>query len=97
MQKVSYVGVVLAALLVFTSGLAIWKPVQFWWLTALFYDFQGARLAHFIGMSLIVLFLLVHVTLALLVPKTIIAMTTGNVRVKLTAKRRPCRQGRVTP
>jgi thiosulfate reductase cytochrome b subunit len=80
-QKLSYVGVVLAALLVFTSGLAIWKPVQFWWLTALFYDFQGARLAHFTGMSLIVLFLLVHVALAFLVPKTIVAMTTGSARI----------------
>ncbi len=80
-QKLSYVGVVLAALLVFISGLAIWKPVQFWWLTALFYDFQGARLAHFTGMSLIVLFLLVHVALAFLVPKTIVAMTTGSARI----------------
>ena len=80
-QRVSYVGVVLATLLSFTSGLAIWKPVQFQWLTALFYDFQGARLAHFIGMSGIVLFLAVHVTLALLVPKTLKAMITGNVWV----------------
>lgn len=81
-QKLSYAGVLLAALLVFASGVAIWKPVQFSWLTALFYDFQGARLAHFIGMSLIVLFLAVHVTLALLAPKTIVAMLTGSARVK---------------
>jgi thiosulfate reductase cytochrome b subunit len=81
-QRVSYVGVVLAALLVFASGVAIWKPVQFQWLTALFYDFQGARLAHFLGMAAIVLFLVVHVTLALLVPKTIKAMITGSISVK---------------
>ena len=91
MQKLSYVGVLLAALLVFASGLAIWKPVQFSWLTALFYDFQGARLAHFIGMSLIVLFLLVHVTLAFLVPKTIVAMLTGSARVS-AAKDTPSMQ-----
>ena len=59
------------------SGLAIWKPVQFPELAALFYDFQGARLAHFIGMALIVGFLVVHVALALLVPKTLGAMITG--------------------
>ena len=82
MQRVSYVGAVLATLLSFTSGLAIWKPVQFWWLTALFYDFQGARVAHFIGMMAIALFLVVHVSLAILVPRTIKAMITGNVRVK---------------
>jgi hypothetical protein len=43
----------------------------------LFYDFQGARLAHFIGMALIVGFLVVHVALALLVPRTLFAMITG--------------------
>jgi thiosulfate reductase cytochrome b subunit len=81
-QRLSYVGVILAALLVFASGLAIWKPVQFQWLTALFYDFQGARLAHFLGMAAIVAFLVVHVALAVLIPKTIKAMITGRVRVK---------------
>ena len=81
-QRVSYVGVVLATLLVFASGLAIWKPVQFQWLTALFWDFQGARLVHFLAMSAIVLFLIIHVTLALLVPKTIKAMITGSISVK---------------
>lgn len=82
-QRVSYVGVVLATLLIFASGLAIWKPVQFQWLTALFWDFQGARLVHFLAMSAIVLFIVIHVTLALFVPKTIKAMITGSIRVKL--------------
>jgi thiosulfate reductase cytochrome b subunit len=81
-QRLSYVGVVLATLLAFASGLAIWKPVQFWWLTALFYDFQGARLAHFLAMAAIVLFLVLHVSLAILVPSTLKSMITGNVRVK---------------
>ena len=71
------------------SGLAIWKPVQFSELTALFYDFQGARLVHFIGMALIVLFLVVHVALALLVPKTLVAMITGGPRGR---RRMPPRQ-----
>jgi hypothetical protein len=51
--------------------------MQFSELTTLFYDFQGARLVHFLGMAAIVLFLLVHVALALLVPKTLVAMVTG--------------------
>jgi hypothetical protein len=55
--------------------------VQFQELTALFYDFQGARLAHFIGMALIVGFLIVHIALALLVPRTLVAMVTGGPRV----------------
>jgi thiosulfate reductase cytochrome b subunit len=80
-QKLLYTGVVAAALLMLISGLAIWKPVQFQTLTWMFYDFQGARLAHFIGMAAIALFLLVHVVLAILVPKTMIAMTRGSIRV----------------
>ena len=59
------------------AGLALWKPVQFSWLVSLFVDFQGARLAHFLGMAAIVAFLVVHVALALIVPRTIAAMVTG--------------------
>jgi thiosulfate reductase cytochrome b subunit len=81
-QKLLYIGVVLAAILMLISGLAIWKPVQFQTLTWIFYDFQGARLAHFLGMAAIALFLLVHVVLAILVPKTIAAMTRGSIRAE---------------
>ena len=78
-QKLLYIGVILAAILMVISGLAIWKPVQFQTLTWLFYDFQGARLVHFIGMAAIAMFVLVHVALAFLVPKTIAAMTRGSI------------------
>ena len=76
-QKLFYVGVIVALIAVVLSGLAIWKPVQLWWLTALFGGFQGARLVHFLAMAVIVGFLLVHVVMALLVPKTIRAMVFG--------------------
>lgn len=76
-QKFFYVGVIAALIAVVFSGLAIWKPVQLWWLTALFGGFQGARLVHFLAMAAIVGFLLVHVVMALLVPKTIRAMVFG--------------------
>jgi thiosulfate reductase cytochrome b subunit len=76
-QKLLYVGIIAVVMVQIMSGLAIWKPVQFASLAALFYDFQGARLAHFVGMSAIVLFLCVHVTLALIVPRTLIGMITG--------------------
>lgn len=80
-QKTLYVGVILIIIVQVISGLAIWKPVQFSGLVWLFYDFQGARLAHFIGMALIVLFMLVHVALALLVPRTLLGMLTGGPRL----------------
>jgi thiosulfate reductase cytochrome b subunit len=88
-QKLLYTGVTAAAVLMLISGLAIWKPVQFQTLTWLFYDFQGARLAHFIGMSAIALFLAVHVVLAILVPKTIVAITKGSIRAGSSVHRMP--------
>jgi thiosulfate reductase cytochrome b subunit len=80
-QKLLYVGIILVIIVQVISGLAIWKPVQFSSLVAVFYDFQGARLAHFLGMLVICLFTVVHVTLALLVPRTILAMLNGGPKV----------------
>jgi thiosulfate reductase cytochrome b subunit len=59
------------------SGLSIWKPVQFKWLTALFGGYHFARYVHFLAMSSIVAFLTIHVVLALLVPKSLRAMIFG--------------------
>ena len=76
-QKLLYVGVILSGIMIVLSGLAIWKPVQFSELYFLFGTFQAARLVHFLCMSAIVLFLIVHVALALIVPRTLVAMFTG--------------------
>jgi thiosulfate reductase cytochrome b subunit len=81
-QRLLYFGIILIITLQVFSGWAIWKPMQFPELTALFYDFQGARLVHFLGMSAIVAFILIHVALALLVPKTLGAMITGGPAVE---------------
>ena len=80
-QKVLYIVVILAGVMQVLTGLAIWKPVQFSGLTWLFGGFQGARIAHFLGMSVIVGFLLIHVALSLLVPQTLWAMLTGGPRL----------------
>ena len=80
-QKLLYIGVLTAGVMIVISGLAIWKPVQFSELLALFGSFQNARLVHFLCMTAIVLFLVVHVTLALLVPHTLVAMITGGPEV----------------
>lgn len=76
-QKVLYTGVILCGVLIVLSGLAIWKPVQFQELTALFGGYDVARYVHFFAMSAIVAFLVVHVALALLVPKSLRAMIVG--------------------
>ena len=80
-QKLLYIGVIASGILIVISGLAIWKPVQFSELYILFGDFQTARLVHFLCMTAIVLFLAVHVTLALIVPTTLVAMFTGGPQI----------------
>jgi thiosulfate reductase cytochrome b subunit len=76
-QKILYLGIMAIGILIVISGLALWKPVQFSELAGLFGSFQTIRLVHFLCMSAIVAFLLVHITLALLVPRSLLAMLTG--------------------
>jgi thiosulfate reductase cytochrome b subunit len=76
-QKMLYAGVILCGVVIVLSGLGIWKPVQFQELTALFGGYDAARYVHFFAMSVIVGFLVVHVALALLVPKSLRAMVAG--------------------
>jgi thiosulfate reductase cytochrome b subunit len=76
-QKTLYLGVLAAGVLMVLTGLAIWKPGQFQELAWLFGGFDTARLIHFLGMSAIVLFLLVHIALVVIVPKTLPTMITG--------------------
>ena len=80
-QKILYLGIILIGILIVISGLALWKPVQFSELAALFGSFQTIRLVHFLCMAAIVGFLVVHVTLALLVPQSLAAMITGGPSV----------------
>ena len=76
-QKLLYTGVILAGVVIVLSGLSIWKPVQFQELTALFGGYDAARYVHFLAMAAIVGFLIVHVALALLVPKSLRTMIAG--------------------
>lgn len=77
-QKLLYAGVILCGVIVVLSGLGIWKPVQFQELTALFGGYDLARYVHFFAMAAIVGFLVVHVALALIVPKSLRAMVKGS-------------------
>jgi thiosulfate reductase cytochrome b subunit len=73
-QKALYLGVLVAGAVIVASGLAIWKPVQLRPLAALFGGYEGARLVHFFAMAFIALFLVVHVVMALLVPRSLRAI-----------------------
>jgi thiosulfate reductase cytochrome b subunit len=76
-QRLLYVGVILAGIVVVLSGVSIWKPVQLQELTAFFGGYDAARYVHFFAMAAIVGFLLVHVVLAIIVPRSLRAMITG--------------------
>jgi thiosulfate reductase cytochrome b subunit len=79
-QKAAYVGAILLATGLILTGLVIWKPVQFYALGSLIGDYEGARLLHFFCMSGLVLFVLVHVLMVVLVPKTFLTMITGRLK-----------------
>ena len=79
-QKAAYLGAILLAVGLVLSGLALWKPVQFYALGSLMGDYEGAQLLHFFCMAGLVLFVLVHVAMVVLVPKTFLTMITGRLK-----------------
>lgn len=80
LQRATYLGVLALGILVVLSGLAIWKPVQLGWLAALLGGYEIARLVHFMSMAGIVLFIVVHLVLVVLVPRTFLPMLSGRVQ-----------------
>ena len=80
-QRAAYLGAIVLAVILILSGLVIWKPVQFHALGLLMGDFEGARYIHFFAMAALVLFVIVHVAMVALVPRTFPTMFTGRTRV----------------
>ncbi|MBI2312488.1 MAG: cytochrome b/b6 domain-containing protein [Betaproteobacteria bacterium] len=76
-QRTAYLSVIVLGVILILSGLAIWKPVQLQELAALFGGYEGARWVHFLAMVVLCLFVLVHVIMVMLVPKTFLPMWTG--------------------
>lgn len=81
LQKAAYTSIILLGALSILTGFAIWKPIQLWWLTALFGGFQAARYWHFWTVWLFVGFTIVHVILVFIAdPASLRAMITGAYR-----------------
>jgi thiosulfate reductase cytochrome b subunit len=76
-QKLAYLFALADLVVLIASGLVLWKSVQFGWLRVLLGGYEAARYIHFYAMAGIVAFIVVHVVMALLVPKTIKAMLWG--------------------
>lgn len=81
-QRAAYLGAVVLGAILILSGLVIWKPVQFYTLGIIMGDYEGARYLHFFAMAALVLFVLVHVVMVALVPRTFATMFTGRARIK---------------
>jgi len=88
-QKLLYWAVIALGLLVVLSGLSIWKPVQLDFLCDLFGGFDFARKVHFAAMAGIAAFVVIHLLLVALVPKTLLPMITGRGRVNEHAENLP--------
>jgi len=76
-QKLLYLGVMLCGIVIVLSGLSIWKPVQMQDLTSLFGGYDVARYVHFFAMAAITAFIVIHVIMAFLVPRSLRAMVIG--------------------
>jgi len=74
-------------ILLFFSGLALWKPVQLQTLDALFGGYEQARHTHFLGMIILAAFLIVHVSVAFAVKGTITSMFTGRLTEPAAGRR----------
>jgi thiosulfate reductase cytochrome b subunit len=81
LQKLAYSSIVVFGALAVLTGVAIYKPLQFSWLTTLFGGYQAARYWHFWMVWVFVGFTIVHVILVFVVdPASLRAMLTGRYR-----------------
>jgi thiosulfate reductase cytochrome b subunit len=76
-QRLAYLFVMLDGVLLVASGLVLWKSVQFPLLRELVGGYEGARLVHFAAMATLVLFVVVHLVMVALVPRTLVYMVRG--------------------
>ncbi|MCS0584962.1 cytochrome b/b6 domain-containing protein [Massilia pinisoli] len=76
-QRLAYVFVMVDITLLVLSGLVLWKSVQFPLLRTLLGGYEGARRVHFFCMAGLCGFVVVHVVMVALVPRTLVAMLRG--------------------
>ena len=76
-QKLAYLTAIVDIAMLIVSGLAIWKSVQFPLLRTLLGGYDNARVVHFVCMSIVVGFFVVHVVMVALVPRSLLLMIRG--------------------
>ena len=80
LQRLGYTAAIALALVEVLSGLAMWKPVQLRALAALFGGYDGARAVHLLGLLALAGFVVGHVLMVALHPRTLLDMITGGKR-----------------
>jgi thiosulfate reductase cytochrome b subunit len=80
LQRLAYTSAILFGIVVVLSGLAIYKPVQLYWITAAFGGYDVARVVHLSCLVLLAQFTAMHLVLVALHPRTIVTMVTGGPR-----------------
>lgn len=86
-QRILYVVAVADLMVLFFTGLTLWKPVQFQGLTNFLGGYDQARHIHFMGMTVLAIFIVIHVGVALGVKGTIKSMVTGRLATQQLEKR----------
>ena len=76
-QKLAYLFVMVDITLLVLPGLVLWKSVQFPLLRELRGGYEAARRVHFLAMAGLVGFIVVHIVMVALVPRTLLAMVRG--------------------
>jgi Ni/Fe-hydrogenase b-type cytochrome subunit len=92
MQKATYFFLPILAILQVLTGLAIWKPVQLGWITALFGGYVWARYWHFMTMLALIVLSFAHIFMVFAVdPYSLQSMITGGYREDLSPEARNAR------
>jgi len=76
-QRAAYLFVMADAVLLVLSGLVLWKSVQFPLLRELLGGYESVRRVHFFAMAAMVAFVILHLTMVALVPRSLLTMIRG--------------------
>jgi thiosulfate reductase cytochrome b subunit len=80
LQRLAYTVAVALGLVLLLSGLAIWKPVQLHSLAWVFGGYDSARAIHFLTLLALAAFVVGHIIMVAVHPRSFLSMTTGGRR-----------------
>lgn len=63
-HRIAYTAIIPILLLAILSGLCMYKPVQFAWISGLFGSWQNLRIAHFLTVPIVLIFTIAHIFLS---------------------------------